>query len=289
MKLIINADDFGLTKSVNKAIFDLAKAGSLSSTTVMSSLPDAVEANKLLQFKNLSVGLHFNLTQGAPASRPEQIPGLVDRKGNFVEKKELHQRIKNKIITKEEIYTELNAQYEKLRSFVGDNIDHLDSHQGSNKLSIVNEALMQFGKEKKIPAIRVYNKYYLKYINGKYSIEYPHLLSFKEFGIKRVLIEFILKLRTAKIEKYYSHPDGLLLTPSHQAIDVFKILTESNPDDFKNNWILETAFHPAADTKGLENTKLMNERVEEYNFLMSEKFKNAISKYVLVNYKSVLK
>lgn len=290
MKFIINADDFGLTKSVNKAILDLAEAGSLSSTTVMASLPDAIEAKELLKFKNVSIGLHFNITQGIPASNPELIPSMVDSKGEFVGKNELIHRIKSGQVTEKDIYQELNAQFENLRSIVGDNvIDHLDSHQGSNKLNVVNKALMRFGKEKKIRAIRVYNKHYIKKSNGKYVVKFPHLLAFREFGLKRVLVEFVLKQRTRKLEKYFFHPDGLLLSPTHKAIDVFNALAECNPEDLSNNWTLETAFHPAADTKGLENTKLINERVEEYNFLMSEKFRKAISSLELVNYKAVYK
>lgn len=287
MKIIINADDFGLTKSVNKAILNLAEAGSLSSTTVMASLPDAIEARELLKYKNVSIGLHFNLTQGKPASDVKLIPGLVNEIGEFVGKTELQIRIKNRKVTHTEIFQELTAQYEKLRSIVGDNIDHLDSHQGLNKMRIVSKALIQLGKERKIKAIRVYNKHYIKKVNGKYLVKFPNLLFFKEFGIKRVLVEFALKLRTAKIEKYFYHPDGLLLAPCHNAIDVFKSLAECNPNDLKNNWIVEVPFHPASDIKGLENTKLMNERIEEYNFLMSEKFRKAIDSLELVNYKSV--
>lgn len=39
MKLIINADDFGMTKSVNKAVAELAQLGTLTSTTVMVNMP----------------------------------------------------------------------------------------------------------------------------------------------------------------------------------------------------------------------------------------------------------
>ena len=101
------------------------------------------------------------------------------------------------------------------------------------------------------------------------------------------MVEFLLKQRTRKIEKYFFHPDGLLLSPTHKAIDVFKALAESCPEELSNNWILETAFHPAANTEGLENTKLMKERVEEYEFLMSDKFTKALAELELVNYKSV--
>jgi len=83
MKLIINADDFGLTRGVNRAVFDLAGRGSLSSTTVLVNQPYASEAVELLKLPNFSVGLHCNLTEGAPISKPESIPFLVDANGAF--------------------------------------------------------------------------------------------------------------------------------------------------------------------------------------------------------------
>lgn len=282
MKIIINADDFGMTKSVNRAIFEIAKAGSLTSTTVMVNMPYAHEAKDLLDL-NISIGLHFNLTEGKAISSPDKVRSFVDAEGNFLGKPELVKRISAGQVKQEEVLAEMEAQYNKLYEIIGDRLDHMDSHQGLNKLSVVSKALLQFGKKKKIPAIRVYTKYYIKKKGNDYSVKFPNLGSFREFGIKRVLVETFLKYRVGLMNKYFKHPDGLLVASSHNAIDVFKALAEADPKKFPDV-LVEVPFHPATDTAELGNTKLMQERIDEYEFLTSEKFLKAKSNLNLVNY-----
>src|ERR1700760_2157932 len=81
-RLIINADDFGLTPGVNRAIAELHQARALTSATLMatgSAFDDAVaiaHANPAL-----GVGCHIVLTDGAPVSPPQSIPTLIGADG----------------------------------------------------------------------------------------------------------------------------------------------------------------------------------------------------------------
>src|ERR1700761_9770136 len=84
-RLIINADDFGLTQGINRAIAELHQANALTSATLMATgaaFDDAVafaHANP-----PLGVGCHVTLTDGAPVSPPQSIPTLVGPDGiNF--------------------------------------------------------------------------------------------------------------------------------------------------------------------------------------------------------------
>lgn len=64
-QLIINADDFGLTSGVNRAIVELAHSGSLTSATLMASAPATAEAIRLaLATPALGVGCHVVLVDG---------------------------------------------------------------------------------------------------------------------------------------------------------------------------------------------------------------------------------
>lgn len=282
MKIIINADDFGMTKSVNQAIFEIAKAGSLTSTTVMVNMPYAYEAKDLLNL-NISIGLHFNLTEGKPVSPANSIRSLVDNRGIFLGKPEFVRRISAGKVKQDEVLAELEAQYNKLYEIIGERLDHMDSHQGLNKLNVVSSALLKFGKKKKIPSIRVYTKYYIKKSGDNYTVKFPHLNSFREFGIKRVLVETFLRYRVRLISKYYGHPDGLLVSPSHNAIDVFKALADADPKQFPDV-LVEIPFHPAVNTDGLIHTKLLQERIDEYEFLISKDFLTVSPNLNLVDY-----
>ena len=57
--LIVNADDFGYSPSVNKGIIEAHTKGIVTSTSVMIDGIANAEAAGLTDFKDLSVGLHF--------------------------------------------------------------------------------------------------------------------------------------------------------------------------------------------------------------------------------------
>ena len=78
-RLIINADDFGLTNGVNRAVLELSRAGVLTSATLMASAAATVEAAAAsLQRPSLGVGCHVVLVDGAPILPAEKIPSLID-------------------------------------------------------------------------------------------------------------------------------------------------------------------------------------------------------------------
>src|SRR5690606_25946895 len=207
MRIIINADDFGMTKSVNKAIIELMELGTVTSTTVMVNMPYAEEATQLLEIPNISVGLHFNLTEGKPVSDPDKVKSLIDKNGMFHHKKELESRAKKNLIDKNEVLLELKNQYDKLFSILGNHISHFDSHQGLNRIPVVFRALLDFGKEKQRPAgVRFYVKHYIQ-SNGK--VIKPGLANFMKFGIKRLLVEQYLIKNKKQINNYFKSPDGI--------------------------------------------------------------------------------
>src|ERR1700676_991583 len=84
-RLILNADDFGLTHGINRAIGELHSAGVLTSATLMANGPafdNAVEAAH--SHPALGVGCHIVLTDGAPVSPPNSIRSLLGSDGkNF--------------------------------------------------------------------------------------------------------------------------------------------------------------------------------------------------------------
>lgn len=286
MKIIVNADDFGMTSSVNRAILEMMDVGSVTSTTVMVNMPYAEEVSELLKRPKVSIGLHFNLTQGPCMADQAKVTGLVDEKGMFLGKTELLRRISAGKITGDQVLAELQAQYDWLFSRIGKRLDHFDSHQGLNKIGVVSDAVLKFGKLNKIPAIRIYSKYYIRKSGNSAKVLFPGIFSFPAFSPKRIAVETFLKFRVLLMSKYYKHPKGLLVSNSHNAIDVFKLLAQYPEASFPNITV-EVPCHPAADLSELENTKLMNERVAEYEFLTSDEFKAILPKLNLVNYQQL--
>ncbi len=78
-RLIVNADDFALTKGVNRAVGELAFSGALTSTTLMATgtaFEDAIATAKA--HPGLGMGCHLVLVDGFCASAPSDIPSLGD-------------------------------------------------------------------------------------------------------------------------------------------------------------------------------------------------------------------
>ncbi len=81
-RLIVNADDFGLSSAVNNGIIAAHRRGILTSATLLANAPAFAEAVALAkETPTLGVGAHLNLVRGKPLSPPERIPLLVDGDG----------------------------------------------------------------------------------------------------------------------------------------------------------------------------------------------------------------
>ncbi len=93
-RLIVNADDFGLTTEVNKGIIEAYRNGIVTSTTIMVNMPgfaDAVE--KIRCTPGLAVGIHLNLTYGVPVLGADQVRSLVGPDGRFKRRPDQDERI----------------------------------------------------------------------------------------------------------------------------------------------------------------------------------------------------
>ena len=82
IKLIVNADDFGLTEGTNYGIIDGHINGLVNSTTMMMNMPGTEHAVRLAKEYNLlGVGVHLVLTAGEPLLG--DVPSLVGSDGSF--------------------------------------------------------------------------------------------------------------------------------------------------------------------------------------------------------------
>ncbi|MGY4688376.1 chitin disaccharide deacetylase [Salibacterium sp. K-3] len=121
--LIINADDFGYSKGVNYGIMDAHTSGVLTSTTLMTNMPEASHACGLAAANpELGVGIHLTLTCGPPLVSGHQT--IVDEQGKF---RTLSYYSGSYDINEEEVYQEWKAQIERAVQF-GITPTHLDSH-----------------------------------------------------------------------------------------------------------------------------------------------------------------
>lgn len=149
-RLIVNADDLGRTRGINEGIFRAHQKGLVTSATLMVIYPTAEEAAaRLDRYHELGVGLHVQLSGGAPLLPPESIPSLVDERGMFPAKPEGLTDL-----APDQVRLEVQAQFVRFRELTGRLPTHLDSHHHSHRLPEVCEAVIDLACEWKLPVRR---------------------------------------------------------------------------------------------------------------------------------------
>jgi hopanoid biosynthesis associated protein HpnK len=154
-RLIVNADDFGLTAKVNQAIIAGHYRGLISSTSLLAN-GEAFESAVALsrQAPRLGVGVHLNLTQGRPVAPGSSIPSLVNGQGSFARPPgSLWRAIILGRVSTADIEKELRAQIEKVLA-AGIVPTHLDSHKHVHALPVLGKMGIRLARAYGIPAIR---------------------------------------------------------------------------------------------------------------------------------------
>jgi hopanoid biosynthesis associated protein HpnK len=163
-QVIINADDFGLTRGVNRAVMELHRKGALTSATLMARAAATEEAiEQALNTPSLGVGCHVVLVDGEPVLSPRQdIPNLVDP---------ISQRFRSSMVSflfwlcgqtsrltsfaqrTAEIEAEAAAQIALLKS-CGLRLTHIDTHKHTHMFPAVLRPLLRAARAAGISAVR---------------------------------------------------------------------------------------------------------------------------------------
>ena len=155
-RLIVNADDFGLTSGINRAVTELHSARALSSATLMATAEAAPFFQAVGETRNqpsLGVGCHIVLVDGTPLLPPSQVPSLVDgaefrpKLGAFVTDLLLGR------IAEADIEAEAVAQIRKLQQ-AGVPVTHLDTHKHTHTFPRVLLPLLRAAQQCGVKAIR---------------------------------------------------------------------------------------------------------------------------------------
>lgn len=196
-KLIVNADDFGLTKGINKGTILAHENGVVTSTTLMVNGYATDEAFALAKGNpNLSVGIHFVLTFGRPILDGHK--SLVDENGDFLKVNVLRESE----LDATEVEAEFRAQLDKFMSY-GLRPTHIDSHHHVHEHDDVFPVVAELAKELNIPMRSVIDK--------SHGIKCPDLFTIEFYG------------ETANLEGFkrateFTSDDQLIEVMTHPAV-----------------------------------------------------------------------
>ena len=143
-RLIVNADDWGLTRGVSEGILAAHRHGIVSSTTVLATANLDRELVARLRDSGLGAGLHVNFTLGSPLTRGRS---LVDGDGRFVR----DARRAAARVSAADTRAEVTAQVERFQSVMKRKPTHLDSHHHVGLHSPVREVLLEVARALDIP------------------------------------------------------------------------------------------------------------------------------------------
>jgi len=241
-RLIVNADDFGLSPGVNQAVIRAHREGILTSASLMVNEAGAAEAVRLARENpRLGVGLHLTLLMGRSALPPQQIPGLADGSGEFsrdpvrVGVRYFFQRS-----LRAQLRAEIHAQFDKFHA-TGLPLDHVNGHLHLHLHPVVFSLLMEDAAGLGIRHLRLTRDCLARsrrmargrwFYRLSHAVIYEHLSGrarepLRRRGIRHAQITFGL-LQTARVDEAYvlkllpELPPGDSELYSHPSLDEFK-------------------------------------------------------------------
>ena len=154
-RLIVNADDFGRSSSINAAVIRAHRDGILTTASLMMNEPACDEAAALARENpRLGVGLHLTLLMGHAALPPSQIPGLVNDRGEFSNAPAATgARYFFRRELREQLRAEIHAQFTRFRA-TGLKLDHVNGHLHMHLHPVVFRILMEDAAELGITHLR---------------------------------------------------------------------------------------------------------------------------------------
>lgn len=151
-RLIVNADDFGISPAVTAGILEAHAAGTVSSTSMMVNCPGWDDAcQRARATPTLGVGLHLNLLVGAPI-----VAGvtLVNRRtGRFLSLGAMVRRALAGQLDASEVEAECEEQIRAIES-IGVRLTHIDSHRHTHALPVIRRAVARVAQRRGLPLRR---------------------------------------------------------------------------------------------------------------------------------------
>ena len=154
--LIVNADDLGWTEGLNRGILDAFRGGIVTSTSLLANGAAFAEAVKVAKSApRMGVGVHLNLSDGAPSADRESVMSILNDAGMLASGPEnlLLKRARRKLVL-DEVEEEWDAQIQKVRD-AGIRPTHVDGHKHVHMLPGLFSIALRLAKKHGIEAIRV--------------------------------------------------------------------------------------------------------------------------------------
>ncbi|HYM77483.1 MAG TPA: ChbG/HpnK family deacetylase [Candidatus Dormibacteraeota bacterium] len=262
-RLIVNADDFGFTSGVNRAIVEAHTHGVVTSCTLMANGTAFAEAAQLTNgLPRLSVGCHVVLIDGEPVLAPDRVPTLTDSRRFRDGLKMFAARAIAGRMDAQEIAAEAAAQIRKIQS-AGITVSHVDTHKHTHLFPRILQPILNAARDCGVRAIR--NPFGPRTpLRSSQLLARPNLWT--RYAEVRILRRFAGKFREAVDREGFFTPNGTLGIEVTGTLDetLFHAIAHSIPE---GTW--EFVCHPGYNDTDLQaaNTRLRESREAELRVL----------------------
>jgi hopanoid biosynthesis associated protein HpnK len=288
-RLIVNADDFGYTVGVNRAIAEAHTLGIVTSSTLMANgaaFDDAVSRAKHLP--QLSVGCHVVLIDGQPVVDPGRLPSITSANSGVAHFRDGLKSFAARALTgrmnASEIEAEVCAQIRKIQS-AGIHVSHLDSHKHTHLFPTVLRPILRAARACGVRAVR--NPFGpRKPLKSGELFSRPNLWT--RYAETRVLSVLADKFRAAVRKEGFATPDGTLGIEVTGTLDerLFRAIAAAVPE---GTW--EFVCHPGYNDADLQraNTRLRESREMELWVLTMPEARQALAAHdiELISYREL--
>jgi len=254
-RLIVNADDFGRSSSINQAVIRAHREGILTTTSLMVNEAACDEAVAMARENpGLGVGLHLTLICGHSALVQEKIPGLVNTRGEFTNNPAsagLRYFFTGSL--REQLRAEIHAQFQKFRA-TGLKMDHLNGHLHLHLHPTIFRLLMEDAGQLGIERVRLTFDPFrlnLRLASGHFAYRALHVMIFHPLSARA---RPVLRQRGFR---HTQHVFGLLQNARVDEPYVFGLLDQLPPGNS------ELYSHPSLDEFRNEFDALISPRVRE--------------------------
>ena len=264
-KLVLNADDFGLSDYFNRAVYEGFHSGLLTSASLCAN-GEAFEnaVNEVIpSCEGLSVGVHLNIMESKSLTEASL---LTQKDGTFQNGYiSLILKSYNKDFMAQ-LEREFRAQIEKVQSRV--KVDHIDSHVHTHAIPNIFKLVAKLADEYKIPYIRTqFEKMYfvpslIKHLNTKYP---PNIL-------KIILLNTFTVINRGIVKKYNLKTNDYIIGVGYTGM-MDDMTLEYGLKALNKDCIVETLIHPCKYDTEIEDSH-SKEFLITQNLELKEKIQN---------------
>ncbi|HUI84219.1 MAG TPA: ChbG/HpnK family deacetylase [Candidatus Binatia bacterium] len=280
-RLIVNADDLGLTPGVNRGIAEAHERGIVTSTTLMANALAFDDAARVAfaarDEKPLSVGCHVVLLDGEPLLPSGRVPTLL-QPGRQNGRARFRESLNNFVVASfrhkldaGEIEEEAAAQMERIRA-AGIQPSHFDTHKHAHMFPAVLRPLLRAARANNVPAVR--NPFGQVWPLPLASLLRTRQL-WKRFAQLNIMRNFAVSFRREVQAHGLRTTDGSLgvLVTGVLDLKLFSAIIDSIPE---GTW--EFVCHPGYNDAELGNvrTRLRQSREQELRLLTSPEAKDLL-------------